>query len=93
MKKNYELGSNKKLVVYLDEMWIYPTYTLCKCWQDNKTGVMKEDSAGLWWIIVPFSLEKGFVQEHTWFLNQIKRLAITTMKRTSKMFCRGSGKC
>jgi hypothetical protein len=62
MKKNNELGSNKKLVVYLDEAWIHPTYTVSKCWQDSKTeGVMKNDSAGQQWIIVHADSERGFV--------------------------------
>jgi hypothetical protein len=61
MKKNYELGSSKKLV-HLDETWIHPTYTVSKCWQDSRTeGVMKKDSAGQRWIIVHAGSERGFV--------------------------------
>jgi hypothetical protein len=61
MKKNDELGTNKKLV-YLDETWIHQTYTVSKCWQYSRTeGVMKNDSAGQWWIIVHAGSERGFV--------------------------------
>jgi hypothetical protein len=62
MKKNNELGSNKKLVGFSDETWIHPIYTVSKCWQDSKTeGVVKNDSAGQWWIIVHAGSERGFV--------------------------------
>jgi hypothetical protein len=33
-----ELGSNNKLVVYLDETWIHPTYTVSKHQQNSMTG-------------------------------------------------------
>ena len=63
MKKNDELGENKKLVVYLDETWIHPTYTVSKCWQSNGVeGVLKNNSAGQRWIIVHAGSEKGFVK-------------------------------
>lgn len=62
MKRNHDAGDKQKTVVYLDETWIHPTYTVSKCWQDNETsGVLKNDSAGQRWIIVHAGSEQGFI--------------------------------
>jgi hypothetical protein len=45
----------------------HPTYIVSECWQDSGTeGVMKNNSAGQWWIIVHAGSERGFFfQGHT----------------------------
>lgn len=62
LRANDKLGEKKRPVIYLDETYIHPSYTVKKCWQDDDTdGVLTSDSAGQRWIIVHAGSEEGFV--------------------------------
>jgi hypothetical protein len=52
----------QKRIVYLDETWIHPAYTVSKCWQDSKTEGFMMDNAGQRMIIVSAGSEWGLLQ-------------------------------
>jgi hypothetical protein len=93
MKKNDEQVQTRNVLC----IWMKHGFTrhiqFIKCWQDSKTeGIMKNDSAGQWWIIVHAGSERGFVPgAYLIFKSKTKR-GTTTMKSTLTIFRSGLGK-
>lgn len=62
LMENDKQDGDKRPVIFVDETYIHPTYTVKKCWQDDSTeGVLTSESVGARWIIVHAGSELGFV--------------------------------
>ena len=62
LRKIEEYRNEGRPIVYLDETWIHPHYTVKKCWQsDEVSGVRTYDSPGERLIIVHAGGSMGFI--------------------------------